>query len=98
MREAADPEGQRAQLDDQIMQFATRQIGLDDIPAVEEGVIEALKHGPLGFPVVDLTVIKMTVKSTTGKPSGPCFNASMTPSSTAGMSSRPICRVANCMI
>ena len=26
------------------------------IPAVEEGVIDALKHGPLGFPVVDLTV------------------------------------------
>ena len=26
------------------------------IPAVEEGVIEALKHGPLGFPVVDLYV------------------------------------------
>jgi elongation factor G len=26
------------------------------IPAVEEGVIEALKHGPLGFPVVDLHV------------------------------------------
>jgi elongation factor G len=24
------------------------------IPSVEEGVIEALKHGPLGFPVVDL--------------------------------------------
>jgi elongation factor G len=26
------------------------------IPAVEEGVFEALKHGPLGFPVVDLSV------------------------------------------
>ncbi len=26
------------------------------IPAVEEGVIDGLKHGPLGFPVVDLTV------------------------------------------
>ena len=26
------------------------------IPAVEEGVIEALQHGPLGFPVVDLAV------------------------------------------
>jgi elongation factor G len=26
------------------------------IPAVEEGVIDALKHGPLGFPVVDLAV------------------------------------------
>jgi elongation factor G len=26
------------------------------IPAVEEGVIDALAHGPLGFPVVDLTV------------------------------------------
>jgi elongation factor G len=25
------------------------------IPSVEEGVIEALKHGPLGFPVVDIT-------------------------------------------
>ena len=26
------------------------------IPAVEEGIIDALKHGPLGFPVVDLAV------------------------------------------
>ena len=26
------------------------------IPAVEEGVLDALKHGPLGFPVVDLSV------------------------------------------
>ncbi len=26
------------------------------IPAVEEGVIDGLKHGPLGFPVVDLCV------------------------------------------
>ena len=26
------------------------------IPSVEEGVIDALKHGPLGFPVVDITV------------------------------------------
>jgi elongation factor G len=26
------------------------------IPSVEEGVIDGLKHGPLGFPVVDLTV------------------------------------------
>ena len=26
------------------------------IPSVEEGVTEALKHGPLGFPVVDLAV------------------------------------------
>jgi elongation factor G len=26
------------------------------IPSVEEGVIDALQHGPLGFPVVDLTV------------------------------------------
>ena len=26
------------------------------IPWVEEGIIDALKHGPLGFPVVDLTV------------------------------------------
>ena len=30
------------------------------IPAVEEGVIEALKHGPLGFPVVDLSVSLIT--------------------------------------
>ncbi len=26
------------------------------IPSVEEGVIDALKHGPLGFPVVDMAV------------------------------------------
>ena len=26
------------------------------IPSVEEGVIDAIKHGPLGFPVVDLAV------------------------------------------
>ncbi len=26
------------------------------IPAVEEGIIDGLKHGPLGFPVVDLAV------------------------------------------
>ena len=26
------------------------------IPSVEEGVINALKHGPLGFQVVDLSV------------------------------------------
>jgi elongation factor G len=26
------------------------------IPSVEEGIIDALQHGPLGFPVVDLTV------------------------------------------
>jgi elongation factor G len=26
------------------------------IPAVEEGVLDALKHGPLGFPVVDISV------------------------------------------
>jgi elongation factor G len=26
------------------------------IPAVEEGVLDGLKHGPLGFPVVDVTV------------------------------------------
>ena len=30
------------------------------IPAVEEGVVEALHHGPLGFPVVDLTVNLIT--------------------------------------
>src|SRR5262249_61934511 len=26
------------------------------IPSVEEGVADALKHGPLGFPVVDISV------------------------------------------
>ena len=26
------------------------------IPSVEEGVVDALKHGPLGFPVVDVAV------------------------------------------
>jgi elongation factor G len=26
------------------------------IPSVEEGIVDALNHGPLGFPVVDLTV------------------------------------------
>src|SRR5262249_57391312 len=26
------------------------------IPSVEEGVTDALKHGPLGFPVVDVSV------------------------------------------
>jgi elongation factor G len=30
------------------------------IPAVEEGVIEALQHGPLGFPVVDVAVDLLT--------------------------------------
>ncbi len=30
------------------------------IPAVEEGVVEALHHGPLGFPVVDLAVTLLT--------------------------------------
>jgi elongation factor G len=30
------------------------------IPAVEEGVIEALRHGPLGFPVIDLAVNLLT--------------------------------------
>src|SRR3984893_2429117 len=30
------------------------------IPAVEEGVIEALRHGPLGFPVVDVAVNMIT--------------------------------------
>jgi elongation factor G len=30
------------------------------IPAVEEGIIEALKAGPLGFPVVDLSVTLIT--------------------------------------
>ena len=29
------------------------------IPAVEEGVVDALKHGPLGFPVVDLSVARV---------------------------------------
>jgi elongation factor G len=30
------------------------------IPAVEEGVVEALHHGPLGFPVIDLAVTLIT--------------------------------------
>ncbi|MGH7036575.1 MAG: elongation factor G, partial [Stellaceae bacterium] len=30
------------------------------IPAVEEGIVEALVHGPLGFPVVDLEVTLIT--------------------------------------
>jgi elongation factor G len=30
------------------------------IPAVEEGVVEALRHGPLGFPVIDLAVNLLT--------------------------------------
>jgi elongation factor G len=30
------------------------------IPAVEEGVVEALTHGPLGFPVVDCAVTLLT--------------------------------------
>ena len=30
------------------------------IPAVEEGVVEALRHGPLGFPVVDAAVTLIT--------------------------------------
>jgi len=30
------------------------------IPAVEEGIVEALTHGPLGFPVVDLAVDLLT--------------------------------------
>jgi elongation factor G len=30
------------------------------IPAVEEGVVEALQHGPLGFPVVDVAVSLLT--------------------------------------
>jgi elongation factor G len=30
------------------------------IPAVEEGVTEALRHGPIGFPVVDLAVTLIT--------------------------------------
>jgi elongation factor G len=30
------------------------------IPAVEEGIVEALVHGPLGFPVVDLAVDLLT--------------------------------------
>jgi elongation factor G len=31
-------------------------VPLNYIPAVEEGVVDALKHGPLGFPVVDMSV------------------------------------------
>ena len=30
------------------------------IPAVEEGVIESLRHGPLGFPVVDVSINLVT--------------------------------------
>jgi elongation factor G len=30
------------------------------IPAVEEGVVEALRHGPLGFPVIDVAVNLIT--------------------------------------
>jgi elongation factor G len=30
------------------------------IPAVEEGVTEALRHGPIGFPVIDLAVTLIT--------------------------------------
>jgi elongation factor G len=30
------------------------------IPAVEEGVVEALRHGPLGFPVIDAAVNLLT--------------------------------------
>ncbi len=30
------------------------------IPAVEEGIVEALDHGPLGFPVVDFAVTLLT--------------------------------------
>ena len=30
------------------------------IPAVEEGVVEALRHGPLGFPVIDVAVTLIT--------------------------------------
>jgi len=35
------------------------------IPAVEEGIIDGLKHGPLGFPVVDLAVALVKAKSRT---------------------------------
>ncbi len=30
------------------------------IPAVEEGVVEALRHGPIGFPVIDVAVTLLT--------------------------------------
>src|SRR5437588_1680151 len=44
--------------------FADRVVGgaipRNYIPAVEEGVTEALVHGPLGFPVVDLAVDLLT--------------------------------------
>src|SRR6201988_5483480 len=30
------------------------------IPAVEEGVVEALRRGPIGFPVIDVTVNLIT--------------------------------------
>ena len=34
------------------------------IPSVEEGVIDGLKHGPLGFPVVDVAVSLTTAPTT----------------------------------
>src|SRR5260370_26643299 len=54
MGEAADAEGQGAQLDDQIVQFAARQVGPDDVPAgpVLLGVIAAdLSAAPANQPL-----------------------------------------------
>ena len=54
MREAADAEGQRAQLDDQIVQFAARQVGFDHVPArpillgvIAEELTATPRHEPL---------------------------------------------------
>jgi elongation factor G len=47
------PRGAGFQFEDRI---AGGVVPRNYIPSVEEGVIDALKHGPLGFPVVDLHV------------------------------------------
>ena len=48
--EAADPEGQRAQFDDQVVQFAARQVRPDDVPArpVLLGVVAEDLAAPAG--------------------------------------------------
>jgi elongation factor G len=47
------PRGSGFSFDDQITGGVVPR---NYIPSVEEGIIDALKHGPLGFPVVDLHV------------------------------------------
>ena len=47
------PRGQGFQFEDKIVGGAVPR---NFIPAVEEGLVEYLKEGPLGFPVVDLAV------------------------------------------